>query len=322
MYLNFSKLYNLPISGHRDIMFVDVPCDTDIPLYCDPDRIMHSSGIIADLASAQINDFFDVLMDRAAQRDIDQVYSLLSFGHEPNETHLGFSQRVSNGRGVSAEILIPIIKDMIRLGLFDYHLVKSPSDLHLLTPNFGPDRLSDLVTNVIRASLHAFTRMQFDFWNIPYNDSYLCYELPAWDTELHQWTVTQLPIFPALGKPILLTPKSFVGTALLSSPEQILQKYALGYAQTDHFQMRSALCPVRTDRRGNTIYRKPSKRDVRRWELRDCSCKKYIRDQALIHPEMLPSYRQDIFNRALNANVFMSDSDLDKLLYPSFVIPA
>ncbi|MFQ6831813.1 hypothetical protein [Butyricicoccus pullicaecorum] len=315
MYLNFTKIHSLPVSGHRAIDFVDVPINTDAPLYMDVERIMHDPSFIAEQARIHINDFFHALAQAAAAEDMDTLYHLLSYGGEPNETHLGLSRYNSRGNGVSAEILMPIIEDMIQLGLFEKKLVQGLSDLHLLTPRFGSDRLSDLVTNIIRIPLYAFTRSQYNTWGIPYDDGDRSYKCPAWDPEQHDWVITNLPCFQALGKPVLLTPKTFVGTTLLSTPEQLFCRYALAYAQEQHLAELGPLCTIYTNREGKVKVRKPSKKVLQYDILQHESYKQYIYHSALSHPEMLPNYRQDVQTLAASGDVFLSDSELDNLLY-------
>lgn len=155
--MNFSDAFGLSISGHRDIDFADIRLDTDTTLYVDPERILLSDHPIAVCASASINDYFETVCVAASKRDTAELYSLLSSGKEPNETHLGLSVGYSRGRGASAEILLPIVQDMIRLGLFERQLITQLSDFHLWTPNFGDDRLSDLTTNIIREHLYNYT---------------------------------------------------------------------------------------------------------------------------------------------------------------------
>lgn len=315
---NFTKIHQLPVSGHADIDFIDIPVDTDVPFFTDIDRIFASPGFVAELAKQRLNDFFQTLANYAQKRDYDGMYQLLSYGHEPNETHLGLSRYSSRGRGVTPEILQPIIKEMLDKNLFEAGLVSNLSDLHLLTPNFGPDRLSDLTTNIIREVLHAFTRSQYETWNIPYDATKLVYRMPIWDMNSHHWRTLKAPEFLTLGRPTLLIPKSFVGTTLLSSPAQLLQKWALAYGQQFHLQVCSALCKQYKNSHGDNVVRKPSKEDVRRHELQNRSAKEYIFEQVLTHPQMLPSYHQAVSKLAQSSDIFLSDTHLDYLLYHRF----
>ena len=130
--MNFSTFHRLPITGHKDIDFVDIRLETDTSLYIDPERIALSNHPISASASHCIDDFFATLCQVAAARNSKRLYDMLSFGREPNETHLGLSASCSQGRGTSPEILMPIVEEMIREHLFDKGLITQLGDLQTL----------------------------------------------------------------------------------------------------------------------------------------------------------------------------------------------
>lgn len=142
--MNYTNLVGIAVSSHADIDFVDVRVDADTALYIDPERIALSQHPFAIMADEVINDFFAVLCRAAAAHNEVDMYHLLSYGREPNETHLGLSSSHSCGRGTTPEILMPIIKSMISMRLFENKLITQLVDLQLWTPNFHYDRLSDL----------------------------------------------------------------------------------------------------------------------------------------------------------------------------------
>ena len=111
--MNFSTFLRLPITGHKDIDFVDIRLETDTSLYVDPERIALSNHPISASASHCIDDFFATLCQVAAERNSKRLYDMLSFGREPNETHLGLSASRSQGRGTSPEILMPIVEESL-----------------------------------------------------------------------------------------------------------------------------------------------------------------------------------------------------------------
>lgn len=319
--MNFSKIYNLSIYGHSDIDFVDILVNTDVRLYLDSERILRSEGIIAEFAKECLEDFFDVFMQLVRNNDREGLYKLLSYGHEPNETHLGMSSRKSCGKGSSLEIIMPIVDNIIELGYCKSGVVEKLSDLPLLTPNFSNDRFSDLVTNILRQVLHIFTHQQYDKLNIKYDDSKCDYKLPYWDKELHCWRTMNTFSFKVGGKPILLVPKTFVGTKLLLNPSQLLQKYALEYGQEDHYNAKSSICTIKKDRFGNDQLEKPTKKKVRKFEITNLNRaeKEYIAYQVDKHPDMLIHYHNDV-NAMENNDIFISDEKLDKMLYASLPI--
>ena len=65
--MNFSTFHRLPITGHKDIDFVDIRLETDTSLYVDPERIALSNHPISASASHCIDDFFATLCQVAAE---------------------------------------------------------------------------------------------------------------------------------------------------------------------------------------------------------------------------------------------------------------
>ena len=312
--MNFSEFQNMTIGGHKDIDFVDVHIDADTKLFIDPERILLSKHLFATPAKESIDDFFNTLCEAAARRDVNEVYHLLSFGKEPNETHLGMSSLYSRGKGTTPEILIPIISDMIEQGLFDSHLITQLSDLHLWTPNFHYDRLSDLTTNIIRSILVEYTYNQYYLWRLPLPDENTCCA-PTWDVNTHEWVMIDCPHFLSGGYPTLLIPKDFVGQQMLSSPSELLYKYAFKYRQQEHLDEQSEYCHMRTKRNGDEIILPPTKKELYNLEVKGQPAKSYLRNFGANRPGIVYELHNGHKDPNIKKNVFMEDYELDTLLY-------
>lgn len=312
---NFSLAANLSITGHSDIDFVDIPTDTDVLLYIDPERIKHSDSPYANDALLMIDDFFHTLCLAARNEDKEAIWHLLSFGREPNETHLGHSSARSCGRGVTPDILSPIIENIFRQRLFQDGLVQELSDLPVLTHNFDADRLSDLCTNIIRSTLYRFTSDQMALWKIQLP---MCpIPMVVWDCTDHNWAEHILFLPFVSGRPVLLCPKTFVCTKLLLSPGEFLQKSILTHRQQEHLGENSSLCRMKVLKDGTTQILSPTKRDIRVKEISGQPAKSYIQANVRRDPSLLAQYRQEIHC----GDVFLSDQALDSLLYqPNFAI--
>ena len=312
--MNFSDAFGLGISGHRDIDFADIRLDTDTSLYIDPERILLSDHPVAISASTSINDFFETVCSAASYHDTAALYSLLSSGREPNETHLGLSSGYSRGRGTSAEILLPIVENMIKLGLFERQLITQLSDFHLWTPNFGYDRLSDLTTNIIRAHLYDYTLEQFSYWNIVGFDT-TPRILPTWDSVNHCWAVHRYN-YPCFGSyDILLVPKEFIGPSMLSTPGELLQKYALSFRQQEHLIENSPLCHTKERKTGRIDLLPPTKRELRQIEIGGQPSKPYMLEIGYRHPEMVRQLHFDHYQSNRRSTIVMEDYQLDQAFY-------
>ena len=192
--MNFTSCMGMTVNGHSEIDFVDIHVDGDNEFYIDPERIALSNHPFAKMASETLEDFFHSLYSAAAEENSVELYRLLSFGREPNETHLGMSEFRSRGKGTTPEIMLPIIHEMIDAGMFSPELFTQISDLPLWTPNFDCDRMSDLTTNIIRSVLVEYTYSQYEHWRLPLpeNDFFFA---PTWDIFKHKWVTKKFPRF-------------------------------------------------------------------------------------------------------------------------------
>lgn len=313
--MNFTHFMGMPVAGHADIDFVDVHIDGDNQLYIDPERILLSDHPFAEDANEAIEDFFDVLCQAAARRDDEALYKLLSFGREPNETHLGLSAFHSCGRGTTPEIMMPIVHNMIDSGMFDAGLVTQLSDLHLWTPNFHYDRLSDLTTNIIRSVLVKYTYLQYHIWDLPLSAE-ASSNAPTWNVQSHRWILEEYPHFLSGRYPTLLVPKSFVGRRMLSSPGELLQKYALRYRQQEHLDGRTDYCHHKVKKNGDEVWTPPTKRELYGLEVKGQPAKEYLWQVGNAHPCMVRELHADHRTCAPRRAVDMSNYELDCLLYP------
>ncbi|MCX4371715.1 MAG: hypothetical protein OSJ58_07750 [Dysosmobacter sp.] len=312
--MNFSDFHHLDISGHRDIDFIDIRMETDTALYIDSERAALSNHPFSVSVSRCIDDFFSSLYDAALTQNELLLYRILSFGREPNETHLGLSTSRSCGKGTSPEILMPIIKDMIRMGLFERGLVTQLGDLHLWTPNFGYDRLSDLTTNIIRGVLYDYTLEQYKLWNIDLRGTRITTSA-AWNLIAHRWEFREFPELISDGFRTLLVPKAFVGRSMLSSPGQLLQKYALSYRQREHLDERSNLCHKKTSGEGKEIWLPPTKKEIRTFEIKGRSEKAFLLEMGYRYPQMIHELHTDHKFADRRSQISISDSELDSILY-------
>lgn len=312
--MNFTNYMGMAVSGHADIDFVDVHVDADTRLYIDPERIALSRHPFATAAQEAIDDFFSELCYAAAARDDDTVHQLLSFGREPNETHLGLSASRSRGKGTTPEILMPIVDDMISLGLFDAGLITQLGDLQLWTPNFHYDRLSDLVTNIIRSVLVDYTYEQYELWGLPLpNVRYR--SAPTWDIRTHSWVTYDFPHFLDGSFHTLLVPKAFVGQYMLSSPGELLHKYALRYRQQEHLDERSDYCHCTVKENGDEVWKPPTKRELYDLEVKGRPAKAYLLELGYEYPYMVKELHAGHRNPTSRRAVTISDSELDAILY-------
>jgi len=310
---NFSTYFGLPIRSHAEIDFVDIPVDTDIELFPDPTLIETGSDSFSRWCAVVVGSFFDAVFHACEQEDMVSLKSLLSHSTEPNESHLGYSMNRSMGRGASLDILFPIFSALIRQGLFAQKAVTTPNDICVLAPDFGQDRMSDLLTNILRNQLSEFTIAQCQRLGVPMDGVRRGY---CWEESDGTWAYRKWICPIAYGKPVLLVPKGFVSRGYHLGTESYIQQQLLTYLQREHLRNQSSLCHRQLRKDGSMRIVKPTKKEVRRAELKGVPDKQSAISFAREHPDSLPHFNTMRLKRFSETDFSLSDHELDLLLYP------
>lgn len=203
----FSDAFNLGRS-QPELDFVDIDLAGDFPLYFDPSVFLDRDDEFCNRCSEDIYDFFDAVMEAIRLRDKPRGLELLSALREPNDTFLGVSKGAPAGRGVGREQAGQIYRNLEKSRAIGTSLITDLSDYAMFIDGIGPDKISDMTTNIIRRQLISYTIEQCDLHGVPLTKS-----LPSgliWDTANRQWKQSYVdrPFFN--DAPILLVPKRFV----------------------------------------------------------------------------------------------------------------
>ncbi|HWY58288.1 MAG TPA: hypothetical protein VNZ03_27735 [Terriglobales bacterium] len=267
--------------------FVDIPLDTDVSLYVDPYALSVSpNDWLRECGNVVVNFFEDFL---AAIRDGDEgkVMSLISNLHEPNDAHLGLSLGRPAGRGWGGKqghLLLLTLKNStaVRSGR-----LRDLSDIELLMPGIGSDKISDLTLNVIRGELVAYTEEQCRLYNVPTEriNSGL-----YWDYENKRWAsrYADLPVYQ--DRRIVLVPKAAVRARLVPSYEEFYSRFVLDFLSAEHLKANDSLVTLLKNGTGR-VYKSDLKN---RYPL----SKEFLFKFTQEHPEVLQAYKETLPEKA------------------------
>jgi hypothetical protein len=218
--------------------FVDIPLDTDIPLYVDPYALYISPVDWVRTAGALVVSYFDLLLQALTKGDRAKAMMMLSHLHEPNETRLGQSKGSPIGRGWSDGQARQLYDALARSKAIRSGLLRDIGDLELFLPGIAEDKISDLAINVIRSELVAYTQEQCELHDVPTE------EVPAkafWNPDEERWEAiyAQLPVYKDEG--LILTPKVAVRRRLIPDGIEYYTYYILPFLQAEHINAKSAL---------------------------------------------------------------------------------
>lgn len=191
-----------------ELDFVDIDLATDTPLFLDPAAFHHGQGQFAEACSRDIEEFFDAVLHAAGTGDWDLGVKLLRGLREPDEIQMGFSRGLPRGRGVGERQAELIFEAILRSKAVQSGLIQDLNDALMFVPGIGPDKVSDITTNIIRRHLIEYTQNQFSLYGIPITTL-----MPTglmWDSVAADWVEGYDYIPVVKNRKILLVPKRFV----------------------------------------------------------------------------------------------------------------
>lgn len=140
----------------RDIdEIVQLDFEHDNKLFIDPYRINEGEGELFARAKKKIINFFDLFFECIERNDKETAFYMGKPLHEINATKLGYSRidDLPRGKGFSRKDLLIIFDEAIKIKDF----ITDMPDILILAEKVGPDKVSDLTTNIIYKELIEYT---------------------------------------------------------------------------------------------------------------------------------------------------------------------
>ena len=280
--LTFSKAFGIAKS-QAELDFVDVPLNTDIPLFIDPFAISQRPERWSQQCHRTLMAFFQRVVDAIRAGREREAIELLSHLREPNETRLGLSQGRPNGAGIGrlqARQLYRAFKDSsaVKTGF-----LSSLEECELMIEGIGCDKLSDLTTNIIRGHLVEYTRSQCELHGVP---THAVATAAHFDPASMQWTSDYADLPVRGGHPILLVPKVIARYQPAYEHPKYYQHFVLTYLQSEAVEAGSSL--VRTLKDGRRVV---YKKDL---AAKYPCTKEFLYEFSREHPDVLRRYRDDL----------------------------
>lgn len=197
-------------------------------LFIDPYRINEQDGELANKAKMKIIKFFNLFFKCIEEGDRTKVEYIGKYLHEINSTKLGYTRinSLPNGKGFSKKDLLQIYDAAKEVE--DY--IEDMPDVFVLADNVGPDKISDITTNIIYEELLQFT------WNIikKYN---LNMEVEKkykyiFDVFEEKWIKKEFNVPIIDNEEILFLPKKIVESYEIFSYENVYKKLVYPFYKT------------------------------------------------------------------------------------------
>jgi hypothetical protein len=301
--MRFSEYFDLD-KKQNELDFVDVPIDTDIPLFIDPFALSKKDDEFSLEASQIVSSFFQEVVDTIRAGNGVLAKRMLAKLSEPNDTHFGLSSGSSRGKGVSGKQSVDLFTALKNSQAVKTGFIHDLQDCELVIPGISEDKISDIVTNLIKVLLISYTYEQCKLLNIPTRSvASSCY----WNAIDREWeeNYVDLPIVKVdtVESKVILVPKSISRYNLMFNHSRYYHGFVLEYLQRQHIRENSPL--VHICKNGAVkVYKKALKA---RPEYR--LTKEFLYNFSNDHPEVLDSYRDKLSKKRMYS---ITDDQIEK----------
>ena len=312
--MNISTYFKIQTNGHKDLDFVDIDDVKDTKLFIDPYVIQALDDSLCSEAQRCIDSFFKELFIACKTRNLKRLRYLLKHASEPNETNLGMKTKSRYGKGSTAKELSVLFLEFYKLVSQNPNIESDPLALCMYIKNFDKDKMSDLITNIIRKQLYDFTLQQVNKYNVDlYNEPIsLGY---FWNPDLLTWEELR-------GKPlrtnqgtVLLVPKRIVRSRYVFNVEIYIKQYILTVLQKEHLDNQSDLCTKRESKNGKITIYPPTKKYLYEKEVNGTIHKDYAFNYSKENRITEEAFLTSVLKRIRNNEGKLSDDELDRIVY-------
>ncbi len=194
----------------REIDFVDIPLGEDLEAFICPFLIENNKlgNSVALEVSERVHQFLMKLNRDFIKPDKrNEGIEFLSHLHEPNEYHLGYSDR-NKGKAVS-DVRAEVIYDALRNNSFSKQNIAITNEAHfvlLLVKGIGQDIMSDIIANVCRDIFAESTLRICKKHKV----STISVKIEFYNAITKKWETKSADLPNFAGKPIILLPKFII----------------------------------------------------------------------------------------------------------------
>lgn len=223
--MKVSKFFELS-KEQKDLDFINVDMSRDSALFINPVLIdSKSEGFLGVACKEKIEHFINAVYTCYAAGEKENAISLFGYSQEDNATHLGYSKYKSSGKGASEKALIKLFDKVCLSGtIIQKNVLTNPLSIVLFVADFAEDRMSDLLTSIMKKELVEYTLLQANLLDLPISDAEVDYGY-HWDMDQKKWcNLRQKCVLGSDGKPLLLVPKTIVSDRYAFSVPNYLTK--------------------------------------------------------------------------------------------------
>jgi hypothetical protein len=218
------------------------------------------------------------------------------------------------GKGATSDELTQLFFEFYKIVRKNPHISSNPLALCMYIKNFGKDKMSDLITNIIRQLLHKFTIAQCSLWNIPLSKKKHSIGY-YWDYRNLSWKELCDNTLEIDGRNFLLVPKKIVRSRYVFNVESYIRQYVLKNLQEEHLSKNSDMCIKKEYADGRKVLLPPTIKELYKKEVQDTVHKDYALQASFNNESSEKAFVKDVLSRIGDGYGELSDVQLDEIVY-------
>ena len=285
----FSRYFGIN-KPQYELPFVDFLLNTDVPLYIDSFAITKDRSELAVRCHDSIVSYFQTLLDAVRVGDTKKIrYLVYDRLVEPREIHLGVAKKARTGIGLGRIQGSQIVEALANSQALKSGVIHDIQELELHIEGIGPDKISDLVANIIKGQLAQYTQEVCQEYDVR---TRRCAVNSYWNSDTLKWDASFFNL-PVKGTDAyILVPKRFVRREKdMVNHDQFYDHYVLEILEREMLEADDSL--VETLKNGRRRVTKKSLRE----DPRFAKSKAYISHFIQEHPGSIEQYRGDLNNK-------------------------
>ena len=267
--------------------FVDVDIYGDVRLFIDPRSLKGLNSDWGQRCVSLVQSYFQNVLNKIRDGQHEQAKDLLSALSEPNETHLGYSSRRSQGRGVGLEKADMLWERLKESEAVKKGLISDIEDAALFIDGISIDTISDITTVIIREPLIEFTIDMCNYYGI---NSHKGCAVRVWDQAVRAWVSKSCDLPITSGGMILLVPKSIVRVKSVFDAGNYFRYHVTPFLQGEELRAESSLVELLKSGRKRVTKKSIHEKYVGSAGKNE---KRVNLDITLENPHILDQYRDD-----------------------------
>ena len=201
----------LPGVSQFAVDFVIPRIGVDLPLGIDPFLLYKSRDPRLSELHSILMALFGAGIAATKRRDLTEARRLFRFP-EPPEIGFGYTRSGKRGSGIGGALTELLLETLLASPRLVERGIRHVEEMQLVSVGIGPDRVSDIVANVLKYQLIEYTQKQAAIWSIGLQSG-----VPVenyFDASTGEWRSGHfdLPTNPENGEPIILVPRRIVRT--------------------------------------------------------------------------------------------------------------